>query len=178
MPDSGRPMNREDFLRLFAEVDQHLTENNPTGGTIKAAVCGGAAIAMMNDRRVTVDVDIISDKMPQELREAVRIVGRRNALPEDWMNDGAKVWGLKKDVYMEHVFTGHRLRLYRPDTESLLILKLEANRRSDAQDIKFLRQESYVSTAEQLLEIAEDIIPKHRLTAQLNFRIISCFQTP
>lgn len=91
--DSPKTLGREDFLRLFAEVDQILVSNNPLGDTIKAAVCGGAAIAMMDDSRKTVDVDIISDSMSPELREAIKIVGNRNNLPPDWMNDGAKIWG-------------------------------------------------------------------------------------
>lgn len=176
MADSERRLGRADFLRLFAEVDEYLVYRNPAGGTIKAAVCGGAAIAMMNQNRRTVDVDLISDGMPKELREAVEIVGKRNNIQKDWMNDGAKIWGFKKGVYMEPVFAGRRLRLYMPDIECLLILKLEANRKDDSQDIRFLRKSSYVTTAEQLLEIAETIIPEHRLTPRLHFSIISCFQ--
>lgn len=171
-----RKLGQQDFLRLFGELDQYLKDTNPDGGQIKTVACGGAAIAMMDKNRQTVDVDIISDRMPQELREAIRIVGQRHGLNDDWMNDGAKIWGFKKNVYMEPVFTGRRLRIYIPDVESLLILKLEANRENDSEDIKFLLQRSYVSTADKLLEIAEDIIPKHRLTPQLNFRIVSCFQ--
>lgn len=176
MADSRQRLGRADFLRLFAEVDDYLVDQNPAGGTIKAAVCGGAAIAMMNQNRRTVDVDIISDGMPQELREAVKIIGQRNNIQKDWMNDGAKIWGFKKGVYMEPVFSGERLQLYMPDIECLLILKLEANRTDDSQDIRFLRQASYVTTAEQLLEIATAIIPNHRLTPKLHFSIISCFQ--
>ena len=41
--DSPKTLGREDFLRLFAEVDQILVSNNPLGDAIKAAVCGGAA---------------------------------------------------------------------------------------------------------------------------------------
>ena len=66
--DSPQTLGREDFLRLFAEVDQILVSNKPLGEAIKAAVCGGAAIAMMDENRKTVDVDIISDNMPLELR--------------------------------------------------------------------------------------------------------------
>jgi len=174
--DSPKTLGREDFLRLFAEVDQILVSNNPLGDAIKAAVCGGAAIAMMDDSRKTVDVDIISDSMSPELREAIKIVGNRNNLPPDWMNDGAKIWGFKSNVYMERIFSGSRLHLYRPDADCLLILKLEAKRKSDEQDIQFLKQASTATSAEELLNTAESIMPKHRLTPQLNFRIISLFQ--
>ena len=174
--DSPKTLGREDFLRLFAEVDEILVSNKPLGETIKAAVCGGAAIAMMNENRRTVDVDIISDNLPPELREAIKIVGNRNDLPPDWMNDGAKIWGFKSNVYMERIFSGRRLHLYRPDADCLLILKLEATRKSDKEDIQFLKHESTATTAEELLETAESVIPRHRLTPQLNFRIISLFQ--
>lgn len=174
--DSPKTLGREDFLRLFAEVDQILVSNNPLGDAIKAAVCGGAAIAMMDDSRKTVDVDIISDSMSPELREAIKIVGNRNNLPPDWMNDGAKIWGFKSNVYMERIFSGRRLHLYRPDADCLLISKLEAKRKSDEQDIQFLKQASTATSAEELLNTAESIMPKHRLTPQLNFRIISLFQ--
>lgn len=175
--DSPQTLGREDFLRLFAEVDQILVSNKPLGEAIKAAVCGGAAIAMMDENRKTVDVDIISDNMPLELREAIKIVGNRNNLPPDWMNDGAKIWGFKSNVYVERIFSGRRLHLYRPDADCLLILKLEAKRKSDKEDIQFLKQASIATTAEELLNTAETILPKHRLTPQLNFRIISLFQS-
>lgn len=176
MAYSEQRLGSADFLRLFAEVDDYLVDRNPAGARIKAAVCGGAAIAMMNQNRRTVDADIISDGMPQELREAVKAIAQKNNIQEDWMNDGAKIWGFKKGVRMEPVFTGQRLRLYMPDVECLLILKLERNSDRDRQDIRFLLQSSYVTTAEELLKIAEAIIPKHRLTPKLQFSIISCFQ--
>ena len=170
-------LNRDDFLRLFAEVDTYLMRNNPNGQVIKATICGGAAIAMINKDRYSVDVDIISDGIPPELREAVKMVGINNNLPYDWMNDGAKIWAPKKQKHMERVFAGKRLQLYIPDTECLLALKLASMRLEDIDDINFLMKETNVSSAEQALEIVANYIPSQRLTAQVQFRILDFFDT-
>lgn len=130
---------------------------------------------MINKKRSSVDVDIISDGMPPELREAVKMVGIKNNLPYAWMNDGAKIWAPKKQKHMERVFTGKRLQLYIPNNECLLALKLASMRPRDIEDINFLMKETNISSAEQALKIVANYIPSQRLTAQVQFRILDFF---
>ena len=58
-----RKLGREEIKRLFEETDNWFVANGTKGQQIKIAICGGAAIAMMNTQRVSVDVDIFSGKI-------------------------------------------------------------------------------------------------------------------
>lgn len=69
-----KKLGKEETGCLFEETDHWLVANDPKGKQIRTAICGGAAIAMMNTQRVSVDVDIFSDETPPESRVAIKAV--------------------------------------------------------------------------------------------------------
>lgn len=54
------------LLNLLAEVDAEL----PEGSVVEIAVIGGAALTVRWADRMSMDVDVVSDFMPPELRTA------------------------------------------------------------------------------------------------------------
>lgn len=172
-----RKLGREEIRRLFGETDNWLVANDPKGQQIRTAICGGAAIAMMNTQRVSIDVDIFSDETPPELRDAIKAVADDNDLPSDWMNDGAKIWAPKKPPSMERVFSGKRLHVYIPEARCLLAMKLESMRDDDIPDIKFLLGECGIMTADEALHVIEEMLPTQRLTPQLQYKVTSFMET-
>ena len=70
MSPAGRAFDNTELLLYLAEIDAEL----PPGTLTEIAVIGGAAISFRNPDRLSDDVDIVSDGMPQELRGATATI--------------------------------------------------------------------------------------------------------
>jgi hypothetical protein len=82
-------LGRDDVRRLLEEVADELASRRVRG---KLFLVGGAAMAVAYGRdRVTRDIDAVFEPM-ETVYEAARVVGRRNGLPADWLNDGVKAF--------------------------------------------------------------------------------------
>lgn len=64
--------NGEHLRELFVEVDREL-ETDDFDPPCCIVIAGGAMIALRDSARVTGDVDVVSDGMPQSLRQSLRL---------------------------------------------------------------------------------------------------------
>ena len=95
----------ETLLTLLAEVDAELAEH-PDGEPVHLVIVGGAAMALLMDARCTGDVDVVSETVTGELREATRRVAQRHGLRPDWINDAAKLKAVNVAVEPERIYSG------------------------------------------------------------------------
>ena len=65
-------------------------------------------------------------RLPDRLKEAVRVVAERHGLPENWFD--TRPWRLTPRVFWifdyRRVFQGKNYVIYRPDLTYLLVMKL------------------------------------------------------
>ena len=103
--DGPATFDSAELLARLAEVDAEL----PDGEHIQIAVIGGAAILFLRPGRFTNDGDVISEGMPQILREVAARVAARYGLRSDWINDAAKIGLPHLDPELETIYRGKRL---------------------------------------------------------------------
>jgi hypothetical protein len=84
-------LSRDSILEALQSLAEELVPATPP--PVEIVIAGGAAVVLLYQaRQTTRDVDAfpLTTIDPAALREAVRKVGLRHNLPEDWFNDGAK----------------------------------------------------------------------------------------
>ena len=97
---AGADFDNRELLIYLSEVDAELPVPDD-GEPVEIAVIGGAAIGFVVPGRVTDDVDVISEGMPEKLRAVATSVAARHALRPDWINDAAKVGLPRLDANVE-----------------------------------------------------------------------------
>ena len=122
--DGPAVFDSAELLVRLADVDAEL----PGDEHIEIAVIGGAAITFLRAGRVTNDVDVISEGMPQTLRDAAARVASRHALRTDWINNAAKIGLPRLEPQLETIYRGERLTVHRAGPKYLLATKLNAGR--------------------------------------------------
>ena len=81
-------LTTERIIDLFSQVDAELC--TLTDRHHDVMIAGGAAIALLWDkRRITNDVDVVSEGMTPRLRTAIYRVARVYDLEPGWFNDAA-----------------------------------------------------------------------------------------
>ena len=164
--DAGEAVfDHKQLLVYLAEVDSEL----PTGEQVQIAVIGGAAVTSLRDDRVTDDVDVISEGMPQVLRDAAARVAARHALRGDWINDAAKSGLPDLDPQLETIYRGEHLTVYRAGPKYLLATKLRAGRPVDIEDAAHLAIVAGITTREGMLDLLEVAFPGALLTARVQY---------
>ena len=143
---------------LFVEVDREL-EADDFDAPCRIVIVGGAMIALRDSARVTGDVDVVSDGMPQSLRRAVELVAARHNLRPDWINDGAKMKTVALDARPQPVFEGSCLIVESASPRYVLAMKLVSARPLDEPDCVLLAQELGVSSVDELLDLVEEAVP-------------------
>ena len=138
------------MLGFLAEVDAEL----PPGDHIEIAVIGGAAVGFLVPGRVTDDVDVISEGMPQVLADADERVANRHGLRRDWINDAARLGLPHLAPDLVPIFGGERLTVYRASATYVLATKLNAGRPVDVEDAVPLAIAAGITTLEGMLELA------------------------
>ena len=78
--------------------------------------------------RVTDDVDVISEGMPQVLADVAERVANRHGLRRDWINDAARLGLPHLAPGLVPIFSGERLTVYRASATYVLATKLNAGR--------------------------------------------------
>jgi hypothetical protein len=129
------PLSAADILRAFDNLAADLAAN---GERAEMLVAGGAALVLLfHARDTTKDVDAyFLTPNASAVRRAASRVAAELALPEDWLNDGAKGYfeGLSEGATL---YDSPPLRVRAVSTSQLLAMKLAAWRdaidRSDAQ---------------------------------------------
>ena len=77
------------LIKLFHALNGELRNRDGVG---EIGLCGGAVMCLVfKARAATKDVDALL-KPTQEIRDACRKVAIDFGLPEDWLNDAAKVF--------------------------------------------------------------------------------------
>ncbi len=139
---------RDELLALFAAVDELLPEGDP----LRVPVGGAVAIMAVQPGRVSSDVDVFLPTLPPDLRQAVTAVTERHRLPEGWFNTTAGEMGLPPfELDDEPFFEGNRLVVEVVDPTSKLLLKLNAARAKDREDILVLMEATGFTSQDDLL---------------------------
>lgn len=155
----------EELLGCLAEVDAEL----PVESWVEIAVIGGGALAFRWPTRTTMDLDVVSEGMPQILRAASAVVAERHGLRPDWINDAAKVTMPELDPKLEVVYAGEHLKVFVAGTQYLLATKLFSSRDADFDDTVRLAVEEGVSTVEEMLDLLSAAYPSWLLTPKVEY---------
>jgi hypothetical protein len=121
-------------------------------------VVGGAAIALAYDtRRATRDIDAVFE--PKDaIYEAAAEVAEQLALPPGWLNDAVKGFLAGEDPRAAPVLEVPGLRCLAASARMLLAMKVLAHRVGvDEQDVLLLADELGLSSASDVLAVAEEV---------------------
>lgn len=159
-----------------AEIENALTKlgelalDNDT--SIELLVVGGAAMVLAyNARLSTHDVDaiVLSPRQARVVRDLAQQVAAELALPEEWLNDGAKGY-LVGYSEGQTVFSAPGIVVKTPDVAQLLAMKLSAWRDDvDIADARQLLAMMSGSQDEVWLHITPFLLPGRELKAQYAF---------
>lgn len=174
-PGRDLTLSREDIVRLLVDVGARLDANGIRG---ELFVVGGAAMALAyNTRRLTADVDGVFEPK-SAIYDAARAVAREHRhLPADWLNDAVKglLPGTDPDARVLLEVPG--LTVSVPSPRYLLALKVQAARIDrDTDDIVILAKQCGANTADEILDIAADVIGAERLQPKAQFLIQQLFR--
>ncbi len=173
-PGRDLTLSREDIVRLLVDVGRRLDANGIRG---ELFVVGGAAMALAyNTRRLTADVDGVFEPK-SAIYDAARAVAREHRdLPADWLNDAVKGLLPGTDPGARVLLDVPGLTVSVPSPRYLLALKVQAARIDrDSDDIDILAKECGASTADEVLDIAADVIGADRLQPKAQFLIKQLF---
>ena len=165
MSPAGRAFNNAELLAYLAEVDALLSAR------VEIAVIGGAAISFSDPARLSDDVDVVSEDMPQELRDAASAVAHRHGLRADWINDAAKIGLPRLDPQLTTVYRGDCLIVYATGPKYLLATKLLAGRAVDIGDAMNLAIAAGVTTVDAMLDLLSEAYPAAMLTPRVQYTV-------
>lgn len=133
------------------------------GIDVEIYVFGGAAVAMRYDlgaeSRETEDIDafLTPQATDPQIAEIVSEMAHEFELTANWLNDSGRTWVLPSP-------RGTRLRsddAFDVATfAELLAMKFDRGNRADAEDIALIAQRESITNAEELVTIAESVIPE------------------
>ena len=161
-------LTREDILRALEALAREL----PAGRRAELAVVGGAALVLMyGARQSTKDVDafVLGAEAGDAVHAAAGRVAVTLALPDDWLNDGAKgyVHGL---VLGDVLFDQPTLLVRTLAIEQLLAMKLCAWRDDvDVADAALLLSKVAGQRDEVWRQVQRFLVPGRELKAQYAF---------
>jgi hypothetical protein len=173
-------LDRETILSALGRLSELLRERNAEG---EICLLGGTVMVLAFDARPsTKDVDAIF-RPTALVRDLAKVVAAEQALPDDWLNDGAK------GFVSEHheVTTGDLpqfpgLRLVAPTPEYMLALKCMAARiaaapggADDASDIAFLVRHLGLRSPADALDIVSRYYPAERIPPRTQYLLEDIF---
>lgn len=151
---------RDQIVDLLSDLGHELDQRGIRGDLF---VVGGAAMALaFNTRRATRDVDGVFEPKA-EVYEAARRVAAERGISQDWLNDAVKGLLPGNDPHARALLDLPGLRVSVPSARYLLALKVTAARVDrDAEDIRTLAQLCGVSSAEEVLNLTEEVMGGRR----------------
>lgn len=154
---------RSDIEALLVELGAELDSRGTRG---ELFVIGGAAMAMAlayDTRRSTRDIDGVFEAT-SVVYAAAAIVGSRHGLDEGWLNDAAKTFITPTVAEgATVVLDAPGIRVSVPAPERLLALKVASGRVDrDSDDIRFLADRCGLTSASEILDLAERVIGSAR----------------
>lgn len=178
MTNTNDPLlSRDQIVELLNELGADLAAR---GVKAHLFVVGGAAMTLaFNTRRLTRDVDGVYEPKTVVYEAASRLAAKHDALPENWLNDAVKELLPGRDPGAIVVLDLPGIAVSVPSARYLLALKVQAARIDrDADDIQFLARQCGVSTADEVLTIAEEVLGRRRLLPKSQFLVQEMFTSP
>ena len=127
---------------------------------------------LWDERRITNDVDVVSEGMTPQLRTAVARVALDYDLEPGWFNDAAKLKAPALPIDDPIlVFEGTRLRVYAATARYVLAMKLVSARDVDKWDIPALLAASDVQNRAELYRLVLDAYPSQMIPAATTYII-------
>jgi hypothetical protein len=148
-------MKREQIVAALEALGHHLAAQGIEG---EIYVVGGAAIAIAFDaRRATRDVDAVFEPK-QEIYAAADEVAAELGLPPGWLNDGVKGFLTGRDEHAAAALEVPGLKVLVASPRILLAMKVLAHRiGEDEEDVRLLAAHLGLTSAAQVLAVAEDV---------------------
>jgi len=145
-------------LELVAAVDAAM----PEGPLVEIAVGGAVAMMQIAPGRLSEDIDVYEASLHPDLATAVAVVAEREGLDPGWLNNAAAQFGLPVfDLQPEPLYEGRRLVLRVMEPVTMLLLKLNAGRDKDLNDILLLMDETGFTTEDDLLMLIDSCFEDH-----------------
>ncbi len=156
---SDRPgFSRRRILELLAAVDAELPEGPP----IEVPVGGAVAMMATRPERVSEDIDAYRASLEPDLQDAISAVTEREALDPGWFNNTPAQMGLPDfDLSPEPFYTGRRLIVRVMEPVTMLLLKLNAGRDKDLDDILVLMTDTGFTTEADLFMLIDSYFDEH-----------------
>lgn len=167
-------MDRNEIVQAFIALSRRLHEKGVVG---EVYIVGGAAIALaFDERRTTRDIDAVFEPKGV-VYEAAAEVAEELSLPVGWLNDAVKGY-LLDDPDRKQVLDLPGLRCSVGSPRILLAMKVLAHRvGEDEDDVRLLARELGLTTAEQVLEVSEEVYGG-RLDAAAQFFVEELLDAP
>jgi hypothetical protein len=173
VPSQDRRLGGRTIRRAFEHLSRELERRGARG---ELFVVGGSAMALAySTRRVTRDVDAIFEPKAT-VYEAARVVAGELSLPDDWLNDAVKAFAPGEDGDRRVVFDTPSLTVSVASPRYLLAMKLFASRvDQDVEDIRILYRLCGFTTAEQGLDLVEQLYPGRAIEPRTQFLLEELF---
>jgi hypothetical protein len=148
-------MDRAEILAALSALGAALDSRGLRG---EMYVVGGAAIALAYDaRRSTRDIDAVFEPKAA-IYEAAAEVSAELELPPGWLNDAVKGFLAGEDSRAAPVLDVPGLRCLAASAPMLLAMKVLAHRvGEDEADVRLLARELGLTSAPEVLEVAEQV---------------------
>jgi hypothetical protein len=148
-------VDHDEIVAALEALAQTLQERGIDG---ELYVVGGAAIALAFDaRRSTRDIDAAFEPKLEIYRAADK-VGERLGLPPGWLNDSVKGFLAGPDPDALVALERPGLRVLTASPRILLAMKVLAHRiGEDEDDVRLLAGELGLGSAEDVLQLAEEV---------------------
>jgi len=150
-------LDRRAIENAFRRLGERLASR---GVVADLYVFGGAAMALAYDaRRATRDIDAVFQPHGVVLEEA-KATATELGLPSWWLNEQASAYVARgEDTNAPQVFDHPGLRVSAASPEHLLAMKVQAARRRDGDDIRFLVKHLQLHSADEVLALCAEIFP-------------------
>lgn len=161
---------------LFKALNEELKKEETKG---EIGICGGAVMCLVfQTRKATKDVDAIF-KPTSQIRKGAKKVARQFGLPDDWLNDAAKIY-FHVDPPQEEVLELSHLRVWAPKADYMLAMKCISARfdTHDKEDVKFLIEYLAVKHPEEVFKIIEKYYPHSQVPSKTQFFVEEIFDRP
>lgn len=146
---------------LFGLLNEELKKENEIG---EVGIVGGAVMCLVYKARPsTQDIDALFEPT-KKIRSIVKKIGKRENLPEDWLNDGVKTF-ITDNFKRQTVIELSNLRVWAPEPRYMLAMKCISARwdSHDKDDVKFLLKFLKMKDSEKVLDLIESFYPKNRI---------------
>jgi hypothetical protein len=165
-------LNKQEIEHYLEMLGQELAIQGRQGSIL---LLGGVVMLIcVGNRTSTRDIDASFEREGTAIRQAAIEIARREKLPSDWINDGAKGFlRSKPPISLWKRYPG--LEVYMPELEYLLAMKVVARRDRDIDDARALIQQLKISDAEEVLNILKQYIPQNYLTPSIQYMVEDWF---